>query len=50
VRMTGSVLVKIWEGKIREAYNHWDFLGLFAQLGSLPWRTFERGLAGERIV
>jgi len=50
VGMTGQVLVKIVDGKLVEAYNHWDFLGLFGQLGSLPSKAFEKGLTGERIV
>jgi ketosteroid isomerase-like protein len=50
VGMTGHVLVRIADGKILEGYNHWDFLGLFGQLGALPAQAFEKGLAGERIV
>jgi len=49
VTMTGSVLFRIVEGKITEAYNHWDFLGLFAQMGLLPENAFEQALRGERI-
>src|SRR5687767_11393911 len=36
VVMTGSVMVRIADGKLTEAYNHWDFMGLYAQLGLLP--------------
>jgi hypothetical protein len=50
VAMTGSVLVKVVNGKITEAYNHFDFLGLFGQLGLLPGNALQTGLAGERIV
>jgi hypothetical protein len=50
VGMTGSVLVKIVDGKLIEAYNHWDFLGLFTELGLIPPNTFKRGLSGEKMV
>jgi hypothetical protein len=50
VTMTGSVMVRIVDGKLTEAYNHWDFLTLFSALGSLPPRTFETALAGQSII
>jgi hypothetical protein len=50
VVMTGSVMVKIVDGKLTEAYNHWDFMGLYSQLGLLPGETFEKGLSGKKIV
>jgi hypothetical protein len=50
IGMTGHVLVKVKEGQLVEAYNHWDFIALFSQLGSLPPKCFERGLAGEKIA
>jgi len=33
-----------------EQYNHWDFLGMFGQLGLIPIDTFERALSGEKII
>lgn len=50
VVMTGSVVVRIVDGKLTEAYNHWDFLGLFGQLGLLPGSTFERALNGQKVI
>jgi len=50
VEMTGSVMVRIEDGKLTEAYNHWDFLSLFSQLGLLPKETFGKALGGEKIV
>ena len=49
VGMTGSVLIKIKNGQLVEAYNHWDFIGLFVDLGLLPSKAFEKGLSGEKI-
>jgi ketosteroid isomerase-like protein len=50
IEMTGSLMVRIEEGKITEAYNHWDFLGLFCQLGLLPQDSFEKGLGGRKVI
>ena len=50
VGMTGNVLVRIEDGKLIEAYNHWDFLGLFVRLGLLPSKAFEKGLSGQKIA
>jgi ketosteroid isomerase-like protein len=50
VIMTGSVMVRIADDKIMEGYNHWDFIGLFSQLGLLPDATFETALSGKKIV
>jgi hypothetical protein len=50
VAITGSLMVRIVDGKLTEAYNHWDFLGLFSQLTLLPSGTFERALSGEKVI
>ena len=50
VTLTGSVMVRIESGKMMEAYNHWDFLGMFGQLGLLPRETFEKALSGDKVV
>ena len=50
VQITGAVTIRIVEGKLTEAYNHWDFLGMFSQLGLLPTETFEKALGGEKII
>jgi len=49
VLMTGSVMIRIVDEKLTEAYNHWDFIGLFTQLGLLPSGTFEKALSGECV-
>jgi hypothetical protein len=36
VKTTGQVLAKIVDGKIIDAYNHFDFMGLFEQCDLLP--------------
>lgn len=50
ITVTGTVYGRIKDGKIKEAYNHFDFLGLWSQLGYLPPDSFEKGLQGEKIV
>ena len=50
VTMTGSVMVRIVDGKLVEAYNHWDFLTLYGQLGKLPTDTFEQALRGQKVI
>jgi hypothetical protein len=50
IEITGSVMIRISDGKLIEAYNHWDFIGIFSQLGLLPTDTFARALGGESII
>jgi hypothetical protein len=50
VQIAGSVMVRVVNGKIVEAYNNWDFLGLFTQLSLLPQGTFEKALGGEKVA
>jgi ketosteroid isomerase-like protein len=50
VTMTGAAFARIRDGKIVEAYNHWDFMGLFGQLGTLPATAFAQCLEGKRAV
>ena len=50
VGMTGSVLVRVADGQIAEAYNHWDFMTIYQQLGLLPESAFERCLGGEKVA
>ena len=47
VAITGTIYGRIADGKILEAYNHFDFLGLFTQLGQLPPDVLARCLAGK---
>ncbi len=48
VAINGAIHARIADGRILEAYNHFDFAGLFVQLGLLPPDTVERCLAGAR--
>ena len=47
VSITGSIHARIVEGKILEGYNHFDFIGLFTQMGLLPGDTLQRCFAGQ---
>lgn len=49
VSITGNIYGVINHGKIEKAFNHWDFLGLFTQMGLLPKDCFEQGLSGCQI-
>ena len=44
VLMTGTVYGRFSDDQIIEAFNHFDFLSLFQQLGSLEKGTFDRCL------
>jgi len=46
VSITGSIFVKIVDGKLVEGYNHLDFIGLLEQLDYLPQNTLMDGLTG----
>ncbi len=50
INITGNIFGIIKDGQIQEAYNHFDFMGLFSQLGLLPSNCFEQGLSGCRVV
>lgn len=45
--INGAIHARIASGHILEAYNHFDFLGLFVQLGLLPPDTLARCLGGR---
>ncbi|MGD9508802.1 MAG: ester cyclase [Geminicoccaceae bacterium] len=47
VAITGTIYGRFADGKILEAYNHFDFVGLFTQLGLLPPEVLVRCLAGK---
>ncbi len=49
VRITGNVLLRIEDDTIIEAYNHFDFMGMFEQLGYLPEGTFGQCLSGHTV-
>lgn len=46
---SGQVMIRTKNNKIIEAYNHFDFLGFFEQLGFLPKDTIALCLSGEQL-
>ncbi|GJM29100.1 MAG: hypothetical protein DHS20C17_17350 [Cyclobacteriaceae bacterium] len=48
LKITGSIFLRIENDKIVEAYNHFDFIGLFEQLGVLSEGTFDKCLCGDK--
>ena len=50
VNISGSAMVRIGGGKIQVAYNHFDFLSMWAQMGLLPSDSFEKALNGQKVV
>jgi predicted ester cyclase len=46
VAMNGMIHVRIADGRIREAHNQFDFIGLFVRMGLLPPDTFQCCMAG----
>ena len=50
MKTTGQIMVKIVDGKIIEAYNHFDFMGLFEQCDLLPKESFESCLCCKKIA
>lgn len=50
VVITGQAMVRIEDGMIREAYNHFDLMGIFIACGLLPSDSFERCLDGQKVA
>jgi hypothetical protein len=46
---TGQVALRFEGEKIAEAYNHFDFISFFEQLGALPPETIALCLSGETL-
>jgi predicted ester cyclase len=49
VQTTGTVFIKVADGKLIEAYNHFDFMSLFGQLGQMPANAFGDCLCGKTM-
>lgn len=47
VRMPGTCLMRIAEGKIAEAWDVWDFLGLLEGMRLLPRGSFAQAITGH---
>lgn len=50
VTSTGTVFIKIVDGKLVDAYNHFDFMALYEALGLLPEDAFEKCLLGDGLT
>lgn len=50
VRLSGQIMVRFEGERIAEAYNNWDILGFFEQLGLLPEHSLELGMTGQKIA
>ena len=50
MRTKSGVMAKITNGKLRGGYEHWDFMGMWDQLGLLPGDSFGKCLNGEKLV
>jgi hypothetical protein len=47
IQMTGTCLVRLQDGKMAEAWDHWDFLGLLEKMRFFPVSSFQRALTGQ---
>jgi len=50
IAATGQVAARISDGRIIEAYNGFDFISFFEQIGLLPKDAFLLLLSGERFA
>lgn len=50
ITATGQIIARFDNGKIVEVYNHFDFLGLFQQLGLIPHEAVTLCLSGEPLL
>ncbi len=50
VTFRGQSMIRFEGDQGVEAYDHWDFLGLFSQLGMAPQDAFARGMRGEALA
>ncbi|WP_170381210.1 ester cyclase [Ruegeria atlantica] len=49
LQATGSVFARIKDGRMVEAYNQFDFISLFEQLGQFPQDTLPVCMTGQRL-
>jgi hypothetical protein len=50
IEITGQVMVRIADGRLMEAYNHWDFMEHVRPAWLAANDTFERALGGEKFI
>ena len=46
LELVGMGFVEIRGGKIRVAYNYWNFLGLLEEMSLMPKGSFEAAMSG----
>ena len=49
LQAAGSVIARIRDGRMVEAYNQFDFISLFEQLGQFPQDTLPVCMTGQRL-
>lgn len=49
IEVTGQTMVRVKDGKIVEAYNQFDLISLFEQLGQMPEDTLPVCMTGQRL-
>ena len=49
IELTGQVMARFQDGKVVEAYNQFDFISLFEQLGQLPADTLPVCMTGQSL-
>lgn len=49
LQATGSVVARFKDGRMVEAYNQFDFISLFEQLGQFPQDTLPVCMTGQRL-
>ncbi|GAB5438523.1 ester cyclase [Falsiruegeria mediterranea] len=49
IEVTGQVMARIKDDKVVEAYNQFDFISLFEQLGQLPEDTLPVCMTGQQL-
>ncbi|SLN70666.1 ester cyclase [Ruegeria meonggei] len=49
LQAAGSVIARVRDGRMVEAYNQFDFISLFEQLGQFPEDTLPVCMTGQRL-
>ena len=49
LQAAGSVVARVKDGRMVEAYNQFDFISLFEQLGQFPQDTLPVCMTGQRL-
>lgn len=49
VQFSGQIMTRFSDGKIAEAFNQFDMIALFEQIGAMPAETVALCLSGEQL-